>query len=661
MCIFGFVSVFFTDVYAIDVTPSQLDFDCNPVTAQSAEPDITIQSDELDISTQSADPVIAVGQNKVSAKSFEFSRPSQKVMNEESIISDITDTGMVDVIITLDYDLTESMSAPAAERIQWLQEQLMNKPAMLNAPLKRVYENIPAISMKIDQQMLDFLKSSELVAGIEPLITLTEHTAQGLPLMDADVYRSIYNGSGVSIAIIDSGINYNHPAFGGGGFPNAKVIGGYDFGNNDADPIPSGSNHGTNVAGIAAGDITNNSSFPNYIGGVAPGSKLYALKVMPDGSGSTDTGKLTAAIDWCVSHKNDDPANPILVINMSVGGGRYTSSCDGSSSAMVNSVNAAIAAGMTVLSSSGNEGYCDAMGIPACISNVISVGAVFDNGIGTLGFCVNELSCIGSTSGCTAPDKYYSMSTGADKVAPYSNSAGFLDILAPSHNASTPSGSSYTNGFGGTSAACPYASGSVAALQSAAADIIGRFLTFAEVKAMLTQNGDPVADFKNSITTPRVNLANAIEAADIFNGQQLTLYNASNFASTVSSITSPYWTNAYPQAPFTIAKKQSMKLYVQADCDYCDYEDFAGSIVISGTTPPNTNYARTVTVNMNCPACELIANFNAGCAVDLADLAILTDCWLSSDTSCQAVDISGSGSVGLSDYTIMASEWLEGV
>ncbi len=657
LCVFAFTVVFLTDISAVDVTPSQLNFDCNPVEMQAAE----TETAELELSIQSVDLAAVNRHPRVRAKEFEFARPLQKVIDEDVIMSRISQSGMVDVIITLDYDLTNSMSDTAAARIQYLQEQLMDKPAMFNAPMKRIYENVPAISMEVDQQTLDFLKTSELVAAIEPLMTLDEHTAQGVPLMAADVYRSIYDGSGVSIAIVDSGVNYNHAAFGGGGFPNAKVIGGYDFGTGDADPIPSGSNHGTSVAGIAAGDVTNNSTYPNYIGGVAPGSKIYALKVMPDGSGSTDTGKLTAAIDWCVTHQYDDPANPILAINMSVGGGRYTSSCDSASSAMTNSVNAAAAAGIAVLSSSGNEGYCDAIGIPACISNVISVGAVFDNSIGTLNFCLDEFSCIGSTTGCTAPQKYYLTTAVADKVAPYSNTASFLDIFAPSHNAATPSGSSYVNNFGGTSAACPYAAGAVAVLQSAALDIAGRFLTFSEVKSILTQNGDPVEDFKISITKPRINLANSIEFTDIYNGQQLTLTNPANFTSSISTITSPDWVSVYPQAPFTLPKKQSMTVYVQAACEDCDYQDLTGSIVISGTTPPSTSYNRVVTVNTNCPDCGLTANLTPGCAVDLADLAILADCWLSSDVSCQAADITNSGIVAIEDYAVMASQWLDGI
>jgi subtilisin family serine protease len=80
--------------------------------------------------------------------------------------------------------------------------------------------------------------------------------------------------------------------------------------------------------------------------------------------------------------------------------------------------------------------------------------AVYDANIGNIQF----------------PELCTDATTAADKVTCYSNSAGFLTLLAPSHNARTPSmtiaGGGYTNTFGGTSAAAPYTAGAIAALMS---------------------------------------------------------------------------------------------------------------------------------------------------------------------------------------------------
>ena len=93
-------------------------------------------------------------------------------------------------------------------------------------------------------------------------------------------------GKGVIIAIIDSGVDYTHSDFGGctkEQFLNKecdKVIDGYDFLNNDDDPMDDGG-HGTHVAGIAAGN--------GVLKGIAPDAKIVSYKVLDSkGSGSLD-------------------------------------------------------------------------------------------------------------------------------------------------------------------------------------------------------------------------------------------------------------------------------------------------------------------------------------------------------------------------------------
>ncbi len=346
---------------------------------------------------------------------------------------------------------------------------------------------------------------------------LDAHLSQGIPLMRASAVRSIYDGTGVSIAICDTGIDYTHPMLGNGGFPNSKVIGGYDYGNGDANPMDT-QGHGTCCAGIAAGTI---GATGDYIGGVAPNARLYALKISPDGSGSADEADMISAWDWCITHQYDNAANPIVIISTSFGGGRYYSACDSASPLMTAAAANAAAAGISIFASSGNEGYCDSMGWPACISHVNSVGAVYDAAFGTYYPCVSSASCATKYSTGSCDTGWYAAdATAADLVTSYSNTASFLTLCAPSNRASTTdisgaggyaSGGYYTS-FGGTSAACPYAAGAAACLQSAAAALTGDFLSTAEVRLLLTANGDPVEDDKIAITTPRVNLLAAVEA-----------------------------------------------------------------------------------------------------------------------------------------------------
>jgi len=103
-------------------------------------------------------------------------------------------------------------------------------------------------------------------------------------------------------------------------------------------------------------------------------------------------------------------------------------------------------------------------------------------------------------------------------VTTYSNPASFLSLLAPAAwGPPTKLGGGYwavANGFGGTSAACPYAAGAAACLQNAAKTITGSYLTPSEVKSTLVNTGDLIADGKVSITKPRVNLEEAVNSLD---------------------------------------------------------------------------------------------------------------------------------------------------
>jgi subtilisin family serine protease len=210
-------------------------------------------------------------------------------------------------------------------------------------------------------------------------------------------------GKGVTIGIIDSGIDYTHANFGGPGtpeayaannkniiepgtFPTAKVVGGYDFAGadynadlEDSEPVPDpdpldGNNpddpahgHGSHVAGTAAGF-----GVPGSIGpGVAPDAKLYALKVFGDNGGSTNL--VSDAIEWALDPNHDGNMRDHLdVINMSLGSD-YGDPNDPSAISAEN----AVKLGIVVVASSGNAGAAPYVtGSPAVAPSVISTAAV---------------------------------------------------------------------------------------------------------------------------------------------------------------------------------------------------------------------------------------------------------------------------------------------
>lgn len=408
--------------------------------------------------------------------------------------------------------------AAAAAAIKAVVDQL--DPSQIKKVKKFSYVN--GFAATVTPEGLQELTENPDVISVEKDYKLFRKTTQGIPQMNASTVRNTYGGAGVSIAVIDDGVDYMHPDLGGAALPasggsNNKVIGGRDMVGldisspvEDDDPMPdadptkgiSGNSHGTSCAGIAAGNVpAGGGGQGDYIGGVAPQAKIYALKVF-DAAGGGSSSFSIKALEWAVTNKDLNPSNPILIASMSLGTNtHYTSPCDGDDSAYKIAVDKAIAAGITVFAASGNENNKSGMGSPACISEVISVGAVYDANIGSAGF-----------GNCT------DATTAADQVTCYSNSASFLDLLAPSHNAATPSASggsaTYSSDFGGTSAATPYAAGAAAVLQSAAKSKLGRYLTPHEVKMYLTAKGDPITDSANNITTPRVNLGNADAVLD---------------------------------------------------------------------------------------------------------------------------------------------------
>jgi subtilisin family serine protease len=94
------------------------------------------------------------------------------------------------------------------------------------------------------------------------------------PIIGASQVRTAYQvqGSGMTVAVIDTGVDYKNAALGGGFGPNDKVIAGYDFADNSPDPMATDSQHGTSVAGLIGSDSSSDL-------GVAPGVNIVALRV----------------------------------------------------------------------------------------------------------------------------------------------------------------------------------------------------------------------------------------------------------------------------------------------------------------------------------------------------------------------------------------------
>ena len=273
---------------------------------------------------------------------------------------------------------------------------------------------------------------------IEPLeIRLLPTWASYAQLVHQDTAASDFpaiDGKGVTVAMIDTGIDYKLPALGGGFGAGYKVIGGYNFVDNNSDPLDT-DGHGTDTAFTVAGN-------PITVGGityqgVAPDAKLVALKAGTEADGFSDAN-LDAALKWVIA--NYKKYN-ISIVNMSLGSGDYTSaeteSPESDDFAQLKQL------GILVVAASGNSNEDvsspiseDGIAFPAADPNVFAVGAVD--------------------------------STGA--IADFTQRGTELDLLAPGVDIVMPDITSTTGGTvteDGTSFASPYTAGAAALIKDA--------------------------------------------------------------------------------------------------------------------------------------------------------------------------------------------------
>jgi len=155
--------------------------------------------------------------------------------------------------------------------------------------IKFTYSIVPAIAASVPETAIPGLLRNPRVTVIEPDVTIQaidETVPWGVSRIGADtVHQSGIDGSGIKIAVLDSGIDYTHPDLA------SIYAGGYDFVNGDNDPMDD-YGHGTHVAGTIAA-VYNDAG----VVGVAPGIELYALKVL-DSDGYGSYSSVIAALQW---------------------------------------------------------------------------------------------------------------------------------------------------------------------------------------------------------------------------------------------------------------------------------------------------------------------------------------------------------------------------
>jgi len=232
-----------------------------------------------------------------------------------------------------------------AEEVQKAHRQAIAEIQRLGVPfqMRREYGYIfNGLSASIKMQDMKRIEALPQVRAVYPDYRVQALLDDSVPLIGADqVWAMGVTGAGTEVAILDTGIDYTHPDLGGCFGTGCKVIAGYDFVNEDADPWDD-HGHGTHCAGIVAAN--------GVVKGVAPDASLHAYKVLNQYGSGWDSD-IIAAIERAVN-PDGDPAtdDAVDVISMSLGGGGDPDE------PLALTVDAAVDEGVVVAVAAGNSG-----------------------------------------------------------------------------------------------------------------------------------------------------------------------------------------------------------------------------------------------------------------------------------------------------------------
>jgi len=347
----------------------------------------------------------------------------------------------------------------------------------------------PLLVAELTAEEFDAVYGSGLYDVMMEDVLARPSLAQSGPLIEAPaLWARGGRGAGQAVAILDTGVDAAHPFLGGrvadeACFSTTSAASGArsvcpngqsaQTGAGAARPCTAaGCEHGTHVAGIAAGRS-------DAFSGIAPDADIIAVQVFSlfSDSGAVrpcrDSGQSSPCIASFASDQIRGLAHvlavssqrPVAAANMSLGGGRATTACDTDLAKPI--IDDLRAAGVATVIAAGNDGFADAVSRPGCISTAVTVGAT----------------------------------TKQDGIASFSNRGPQVDVLAPGANINSSIPGQRFAVFSGTSMAAPHTAGAFAALRSLHTEA-----SVADIEAALRGSGVQVQG------RPRIALLRAEEA-----------------------------------------------------------------------------------------------------------------------------------------------------
>jgi subtilisin family serine protease len=390
------------------------------------------------------------------------------------VIAALQDTPTVRVIVSLRVSAAPGAGAAKANpAIAAAAARALASIPSSDFQVDHQYEATPAFAGRVSAAGAQALAAHPDVLSVALDRTVHAELTEAVPLIRADLVQNVLGltGAGVVVAVLDTGIDTDHPLLADSLIHQEcyLVAAVCPAGPNVAE---DGNGHGTHVSGI----ITSNG--PPI--GVAPGASIEAFKVLDD-TGNGEFSDILSAYDQIIAHHPE-----VDLINMSISdGGTYGPGiCDGGVPAATADLAATRAMGITTFAAAGNNHAKNGLGYPACITDVVAVGAVYDANVGAF-----------SCDATTAPDQ----------VTCFSQSDSALDLLAPGALIqSTYVGGGLAN-LAGTSMASPAAAGVAALLLQSEPSI-----TPANLETRLKSTGKPITDSSNGVITCRVDAYAAV-------------------------------------------------------------------------------------------------------------------------------------------------------
>lgn len=412
--------------------------------------------------------------------------PAKDKASRDAVVASVASKGKTEVIVEVAAKLSPNASAQnRANTIAAAQDNLIASVKGSANVVART-SNLPVMLVSVDEEAARNLANSSAVVSMQENRLAKPTLDETIPLIGGPaVYNQGITGKGWSVAILDTAQDTSHPFFSDRVLEELCFSSNSDYANSicpngeDSEIGPGAAancqvdwcNHGTHVAGIAAGNGYGGS-------GVAPGAGIISINVfmeLKECAGEercirSSVYDRIAAMDWVLAHHDE---YKIAAVNMSIGGGQYfdQASCDADNGPEKAAIDALVAANVAVLIASGNEEYTDSLSGPGCISSAIAVGST----------------------------------TKQDEISSFSNSSDMLDILAPGSDiVSSAPGEGWAT-MSGTSMATPHVAGAFTLLRSAKPTA-----SVQDIYNALVNGGKPITDDRNGLTRSRIQLDSAL-------------------------------------------------------------------------------------------------------------------------------------------------------